>query len=168
MIKLPALFLLRQLVSFRCTLRAVVGVSCVAGSLSLQAETVAYWRFETGPANTSVLHATAAGVYDGTTRDISGNGNHLSMWSQGGGAGFAYRADVPFATVPQDGIVNRFSIKNTGSSPASFTAAAASLPVGINADTITPAQFTVELCYKPEANGGFRLSPLRLNAGKFR
>ena len=156
MIKLPALCLLRQLVSFRCTSRAVVGVSSFAGSVALQAETVAYWRFETGPANASVLHATAAGVYDGTTRDVSGNRNHLSMWSQGGGAGFAYRADVPFATVPQDGIVNRFSIKNTGGSPASFTSAAASLPTGINADTMTPAQFTVELCYKPEANGGFR------------
>ena len=124
MIKLPALFLLGQLVSFRGTLRAVVAVSCLAGSVALHAETVAYWRFETGPANTPVLHATAAGVYDGTTRDVSGNGNHLSMWSQGGGAGCAYRTDVPFATVPQDGIVNRFSIKNTGSSPASFTAAA--------------------------------------------
>src|SRR5262249_25738405 len=54
------------------------------------------------------------------------------------------------------GQANRFCIKNTGSYPAAFTAAAVSQPTGVNADTMTPAQFTVEVSYKPEANGGHR------------
>jgi hypothetical protein len=103
-----------------------------------------------------VLHTGADGVFHGSTPDVSGNGNSLSAWSQGGWAGYAYRADVPFESVPQNGSSNRFSAKNTGSYPALFTSSAASSPSGINAQTITPAQFTVEACYKPEANGGYR------------
>ncbi len=37
-----------------------------------------------------------------------------------------------------------------------FTSAAGSSPTGINAQTITPAQFTVEVSYKPENTGGYR------------
>ena len=37
-----------------------------------------------------------------------------------------------------------------------FTSAAHSRPTGINAQTIKPAQFTVEASYRPEANGGYR------------
>jgi hypothetical protein len=117
---------------------------------------VAYWRFETGPAFGNVLHAGADGAFNGTTPDVSGNGNNLSAWTQGGYAGFAYRSDRPFNQVPQNGSSNLFSIKNTGGYPAMFTRASASLPAGINADTIAPAQFTVEASYKPEANGGYR------------
>jgi hypothetical protein len=117
---------------------------------------VAYWRFEIGPAFTDVLHAGADGALSGTTPDVSGNGNSLSAWTQGGYAGFAYRNNRPFNLVPQTGNTNRFSIKNTGAYPAMFTKASASLPAGIKADTMTPAQFTVEASYKPEANGGYR------------
>jgi hypothetical protein len=118
--------------------------------------TVAYWRFEAGPANAPVPHAGAAGVFDGSTLDVSGNGNSLSAWTQGDWAGFAYRADVPFSTIPLDGSTNRFSVKNTGAYPALFTSAAGSSPTGINAQTMTPVQFTIEASYKPEANGGYR------------
>jgi len=117
---------------------------------------VAWWRFEAGPAYTDVLHATADGVFSGTTPDASGNGNNLSAWSQGGYAGFTYRSDVPFNSLPQNGDANRFSIKNTGAYPGMFTRASASLPKGLNADTMKPLQFTVEASYKPEANGGYR------------
>ena len=117
---------------------------------------VAWWRFETGPAFTDVLHFGADGVFSGTTPDVSGNGNDLSAWTQGGYAGFAYRAEVPYGVVPQTHQTNRFSIKNTGGYPAMFTRAAASRPGGLNADTMTPTQFTVEAFYKPEANGGYR------------
>lgn len=120
------------------------------------ASTVAYWRFENGPANANVPHATAAGVFDGSTPDVSGNGNNLSVWTLGGGSGFVYRGDVPYATVPQDGTTNLFSIKNSGSGPASFTKASVSLPTGVNIDTFTPAQFSVELSCKPEITGGYR------------
>lgn len=120
------------------------------------AATVAYWRFENGPAGAPVPHAGAAGTFDGSTLDVSGNGNHLSAWTQGDWAGFAYRADVPFTSIPQNGDTNRFSVKNTGAYPAMFTSPTSSSPTGLNARTITPAQFTIEASYKPEANGGYR------------
>jgi hypothetical protein len=123
---------------------------------SVQSATVAYWRFETGPANTDVAHAGADGAFSGTTPDVSGNGNSLSTWSPGGWAGFAYRTNVPFATVTQNRSSNQFSVKNTGSFPAMFTSAAGSSPTGINAQTMTPAQFTIEVSYKAEANAGYR------------
>jgi hypothetical protein len=117
---------------------------------------VAYWRFESGPAFSDVIHSGADGAFSGTIPDESGNGNSLSAWAQGGYAGYAYRNDRPFAVVPQTGRTNLFSVKNTGAYPAMFTRASASVPKGINADTMTPAQFTVEASYKPEANGGYR------------
>lgn len=43
--------------------------------------------------------------------DVSGNGNNLSAWTQGGYAGFAYRTDAPFAFIPQNGETNSFSVK---------------------------------------------------------
>ncbi len=127
-----------------------------AGLSPMPAETVAYWSFENGTANEPVPHSTPAGVFDGTIPDLSGNGNQLSTWTEGGGAGFAYRAEVPYPDVPRLGVPNRFSIKNTGSFPATFTSSADSQPTGINADTFTPARFTVEASYKPEATGGYR------------
>jgi len=117
---------------------------------------VAHWRFESGPAFTDVLHTGADGNFSGTTPDVSGNGNSLSAWTQGGYAGVAYRNDRPFSFVPQNGSTNSFSIKNTGAYPALFTKASSSLPAGANADTMTPTQFTVEASYKPEANGAYR------------
>ncbi len=140
--------------------RRAIQLSCVASVLipaaRINAETVAWWRFENGPANSNVLHAGADGAFNGTTPDVSGNGNDLSAWTQGGYAGFAYRADVPFTTLLLNGATNQFSVRNTGNYPAFFTSAAGSLPSGINAQTITPAQFTIEASYKPQANAGFR------------
>ena len=124
--------------------------------LTLDAATVAYWRFEIGPANAIVPHAGADGGFYPAIPDASGNGNSLSPWTAGGYAGFAYRADVPANLVGQSGSTNWFSVKNTGPYPAMFTSAAGSGPTGINAQTITPSQFTIEASYKPEANGGFR------------
>jgi len=136
---------------------SLIAVLAVAWSAeAARAATVAYWRFETGPANAIVAHNGADGVFSGTTPDVSGNGNSLSTWSPGGYAGYAYRVDVPFATVSQTGSTNRFSVKNTGPYPAMFTSASGSAPAGINAQTMTPAQFTIEASYKAEASGGFR------------
>lgn len=131
---------------------AVVMLQCATAL----AATVAYWRFEEGPANANVPHAGADGVFSGTTPDVSGNGNSLSTWSLGGGAGFAYRTNIPSSKVPLSGTSNRFSVKNTGAYPAMFSSAAGSSPTGINAQTMTPAQFTIEVSYKAEANAGFR------------
>lgn len=131
-------------------------VLALTSSLCAGAETVAYWSFENGNANQPVPHLSAAGVFHGSTPDLSGNGNHLSTWSQGGSSGFLYRAEVPYPIVPQLGTANHFSIRNTGAYPASFTSASDSRPTGINADTFTPARFTIEASYKPEATGGHR------------
>lgn len=136
--------------------RILVGLAVLTGLGSVQAATVAYWRFETGPDGGWVEHGGRAGFFQGSTPDDSGNGNTLSAWTQGGAGGYVYRTDVPFAALPSDGTVNRFSVQNTGPEPRLFTSAAGSVPSGINAQTITPLQFTVEASYKPEANGGYR------------
>jgi hypothetical protein len=131
----------------------LLAVLTVLGTHAAQAATVAHWRFEAGPAGANVPHTTASGVFQGTVPDESGNGNHLSVWSQGGASGYAFRADVPRPSLAQTGETNRFSVKNTGSYPALFTGGS---PTGLNARTITPARFTVEASYKPEATGGYR------------
>lgn len=124
-------------------------------SASASAAPVAYWRFETGPANANVIHTVAPGQFEGTIPDVSGNGNQLSVWEQGGNAGYQYRTDVPYSPVPLTGAVNNFSVKNTGGGPAMFTDSAVSMPSGVNVETMTPSAFTVEASWKPE-NGGFR------------
>src|SRR5689334_13791363 len=81
----------------------VLGVLACGICAPAFAGTVAYWRWETGPANTNVIHTLAPGQFEGTIPDVSGNGNTLSVWEQGGGAGYQYRSDVPFSTVPGTG-----------------------------------------------------------------
>src|SRR5690349_9095599 len=99
---------------------ASAGLAAYA-SVRTYAAPVAYWRFETGPAGANVAHNTADGVFDGQIPDVTGNGNSLSAWSNGGGPGYAYRSDVPFATVPGTGSLNTLSVQNTGGVPGMFT-----------------------------------------------
>ena len=119
------------------------------------ASPVAYWRFEAGPANTDVIHTIGAGQFEAAITDDTGNGNHLSVWEQGGGAGYRYRTDVPYATLPLTSASNTLSVKNTGGGPAMFTTSSVSLPSGVDIETMTPAAFTVEASWKPES-GGYR------------
>ncbi len=127
----------------------LVAVLVVQSSIALGG-TVAYWRFEEGPVDGPVVKG---GVPDGSfyagVVDSSGNGNDLSAWSEGGYAGYAYRIDRPAATVPQTGVVNNFSVQNTGGVPGMFTRTGAPI------QTITPAAFTIEASFKPEV-GGYR------------
>ena len=138
-------------------MRRILNLAVLALGMSIPAfaAPVAYWRFETGPANSDVIHTIGAGQFEGTTPDSSGNGNNLSVWEQGGGAGYQYRTDVPFSTVPQTGATNNFSVKNTGGGPAMFTGSSVSMPSGVDVETMTPSAFTVEASWKPE-NGGYR------------
>jgi len=138
-------------------MRTTLALAAAAWAICVPAfaGTVAYWRWETGPANTNVVHTIGAGQFEGTIPDVSGNGNTLSVWEQGGGAGYQYRTDVPFSTVPGTGAANNFSVKNTGGGPAMFTGSSVSMPSGVDAETMMPSAFTVEASWKPE-NGGFR------------
>jgi hypothetical protein len=119
-------------------------------NLAAHAATVAYWRFENGPADTDVIHiAGADNTFSPDILDESGNGNHLSTWNTGGCCGYAYRTDVSEGTVPQTGADNNFSIRNTGGGPGMFTQAGAPI------QTISPAAWTIEVSIKPEV-GAFR------------
>jgi hypothetical protein len=135
---------LRQIVTCSLVLIALLAAA------SAQAQTLAYWRFEGGPAFANVTHGAAPGYnYAADVPDVSGSGNALSVWETNGCCGFAYRSDVPWSNVPQTGAANNFSIKNTGGFPASFTNPAAAL------SNNAFSQWTVEASWKPEI-GGFR------------
>jgi len=134
---------------------SAVAALALSWGVTARAAPVAYWRFEDGPANANVIHTIGAGQFEGTIADVSGNGNSLSVWEQGGGAGYQYRTDVPFSPVPGTGATNNFSVKNTGGGPAMFTGSSVSHPSGVDAETMTPNAFTIEVSWKPE-NGGFR------------
>jgi hypothetical protein len=131
----------------RWTQRFAVALIAMAAIPAL-AGTVAYWRFEEGPAGANVSHGGQPdGVFYPGTADSSGNGNALSVWAENW-AGYAYRTDLPGVTIPQTGDANNFSVQNSGSYPAMFTGSAAMR-------TMTPSAFTIEASIKPET-GGYR------------
>jgi hypothetical protein len=124
----------------------LMGVMSVLG-MSVRADTVAYWRFEEGPAGAKVVHPVGDGVYYPGVADSSGNGYALSAWSEADWAGYGYRTDVGGPVV--SGAANNFSVKNTGGYPGMFT------QTGAGIQTITPAAFTIEATFKLE-NGGYK------------
>jgi Concanavalin A-like lectin/glucanases superfamily/PEP-CTERM motif len=135
------------------TLAAAIALATPAVNTA-RAQTIAYWNFETGVPGQPVPHSTPDGIFDGTTPDVSGSNNPLSVWNVGG-AGFAYRSDVP--VIGQvNGTPSTRSIKNTGGAPSAFSIdrnGNPAPPTPLN--TATFGQFTVEASFKPE-NGGFR------------
>lgn len=81
----------------------VLGCACLGLSVPARAATLAYWRFEEGPAG--------ALVFNNPTRysaDVSGNGHHASSFSVDHSA--SYSEAVPGRVVPQTGAPNRFSL----------------------------------------------------------
>ena len=111
--------------------------------------TVAYWRFEEGPADAKVAHSVANGVYQAAIADSSGNGNALSAWSYDDWANQAYRANVPASTIPQTGAANAFSTSNTGNYPGMFTGPG-------TMRTMTPSAFTIEASFNRNTTDGYR------------
>lgn len=115
-------------------------------SLPILAKTVAYWRFEEGPAGYPLLHPAPDGVFYESVVDTSYNDNELSVWNEDW-AGYTYVTDLGFTVV--NGLPNRFSVRNSGPSPSMWTSTAD--PINL----ISPAAFTIEAMFKLE-NGGFR------------
>jgi len=110
---------------------------------------VAYWRFEEGPPGDGVPHGASVGVWSPDILDYSGNGNHLSVWSTGGYAGYAWTSDVPKPAIPTTGQSNTLSVKNTGAYPGMWT------QTGSGISTMSPSAFTIEASFKLE-NGDYR------------
>ena len=119
---------------------ALVGASLLC-AMTANAATMAYWRFEAGPADTLIPHPTGDGVFNPDVPDSSGNGNALSAWTSGAWANEYFRSDVPAATVPQTGDANNFSIQNAGSYPGLWA---------IGLQTWQPTAWTIEAAFQPE------------------
>jgi len=108
--------------------------------------TVAYWRFEEGPADTLIPHPAGDGVWTAGTADSSGNDYALSAWSSTWSNNY-YRSDVPASTVRRTGAVNSFSIQNLDTLPGLWSSPDGALR------TMSPAAFTIEASFKAEAAG---------------
>ncbi|MGV3533357.1 MAG: LamG-like jellyroll fold domain-containing protein, partial [Chthoniobacteraceae bacterium] len=113
-----------------------------------QPGTVGYWSFEEGVAGTYVPYARpAAGQYQGSIFDQSGNANHLSVW---GANWHWYRPQVPAASTPQTGAANSLSIQNAGSFPAISA-------TGTSLTHWSPTAWTIEAAIRPDdATNGFQ------------
>ncbi len=122
----------------------------LAAGFPLYAATVAYWTFDAGPANTVVPTEQDGYYYSEDIPDVSGNGNHVKVWSDApNNSSFWFRNNLPFSVVPQTRRMNQFSMQNWGTKPGTLTYSAYSMPSGIDAERIAPAQFTVEAIFNP-------------------
>lgn len=134
---------------FRVHGRALSGgeIAQLAGTKVGGSSAVAYWNFEEGAANTYVPYGpTAAGGYDGSIRDVTGNGNNLSAWDKNWAW---YRAAAPAITTPATGAANTRSLQNANN----FTALSA---IGTNLTNWTPTRWTIEAAIRPDGVSGFQ------------
>jgi hypothetical protein len=135
----------RSLVSAAAVLASLVGLA------SAQAATVAYWNFEEGSAGANVDRGGLGdGVFFPAVQDQSGNGYHLSTWSDGGGAGYVYSPSVAGSTLPLNGAPNNLSVRNTGGFPAMWT------ETGTALQTWSPSAWTIEVAFQPELSDSHR------------
>ncbi len=123
----------------------LISLVVIFAAVKADAATVAYWRFESGPANTDVPHTAANGVYSADIEDVSGNGYHLSTWTTGDWAGYRYRSLVAGSPISRTGEDNNYSVQNTGAFPGMFTSSTDAIR------SITPAAFTIEATFKLES-----------------
>lgn len=123
----------------------------VLGASAAWGDTVAYWRFEEGPAGAKVAHGGQPdGAFFPGVADSSGHGNALSSWTEADFAGYAYRTNRPATSIPQTGATNNFAVQNTGDVPGMFT------QTGSMMQTMTPAAFTIEASFMPEEHNHHR------------
>jgi hypothetical protein len=134
---------------FRIHGRALGGgeVARLAGTHRGGRSAVAYWDFEEGSADVAVTYApAAAGLYDGSIRDRTGNGHPLSAWN----AGWAYyRPAVPATVTPATGEPNRRSVENANAFP-SLSA------IGTALTDWQPRRWTLEAAIRPNGIAGFQ------------
>ena len=121
-----------------------------AGALSAQAGTVAHWDFSSTnavdgafvPGNGDRADLNGDGGMDtGDFRissfDLSGNGNHLTVWTS------------EWMKWSADSVQGDFSMQHANSWPAAGTDSSYNLAVtGTDAEAMTPAQWTVEAVFK--------------------
>jgi hypothetical protein len=75
-----------SLLPFARAFRLVAAGALLLPGFPAAAGTVAWWRFEAGPAGAYVTHGgLPAGVFYPGVGDSSGNGNALSVWAEGSG-----------------------------------------------------------------------------------
>lgn len=132
----------------------------------VDANTIAYWRFE-GEGATLPTDGAFAQDTNGRTAiqpvgipipDLSGNGNRIFTWDDGP-TGHIHRPVIPgalFTVVPQTGETNNWFIENSGNFPASFTWSTQTAPTGINLDTWTSPTWTIEASFYTDVLDGFR------------
>jgi hypothetical protein len=132
----------------------------------VDADTIAYWRFEGEGAAVPTDGAFAQDTNGRTAiqpagipiPDLSGNGNRIFTWDDGP-TGHIHRPTAiaaPFTTVPQTGDPNGWFIENSGAFPASFTWSTQTAPTGTNLDTWTSSTWTIEASFYTDVLGGFR------------
>jgi hypothetical protein len=145
----------------RSTIVHSAAVAALLCATHARGTVVAYWNFESNTYGTAadgapVPHMGADGAFDGSTPDLSGNGNDLSPWNDSW-AGFHYTTITPYGATPQTGAANHFAIQNNAGYPAlSTNGTGTSVPGAVNALTMTPLAWTIEASYKPENTNGWR------------
>lgn len=103
--------------------RLLVVLSVLAGLVvGAQASTIAWWNFESDliagavADGTRVSHPSANAVHDAAIADLSGNGNHLSIFSSADWAAMAYSANV----APNNQTASNFSVTDIADAPGLF------------------------------------------------
>jgi hypothetical protein len=123
----------------------------VLNSLSAEADTLAYWRFE-GDGVTTPTDGVFVKDTNGRTAiqpdgllamDTSGKGNHIYAWENNAASGHQYRPNVPLNSALKSGLPNNFSIQNGGGFPASFTWSRESSPT-LDIEPLKLASWTIE------------------------
>ncbi len=134
---------------FRVHGRALSGgeIAQLAGTKVGGPSAVAYWNFEEGAADSYVPYSPAAsGSYDGSIRDVTGNGNHLSAWDKNW---TWYRASVPAIATPATGVANTRSLQNANNFPALSA-------IGTDLTRWSPTRWTIEATIRPDVVSGYQ------------
>ncbi|WP_338285290.1 LamG-like jellyroll fold domain-containing protein [Luteolibacter sp. LG18] len=123
-------------------------VAVLAGTTFTPSHAVAWWNFEQGTADTYVPYSpSSSNQFDGSIKDQSGNGNHLSAYAA---SWDWYRAQVATATTPQNGAANTLSIQNANATNA---LSAINTPL----TTWSPQAWTIEAAIRPDdATNGYQ------------